>query len=594
MSSRRSTRPSAYDAGSWAIYSNIYQSLMTFKPNAVTPEPDAAESCGFVGQKLQTYQCKLRDDLTFSNGRKITAEDVKYSFDRIFRIKSEVGPAGLFPTLKSVKTEGRTITFNLSGRDATFPQKIATGAAAIVDRTKYPEDKLRAGNQVDGSGPYVLTSYESGNRAELVPNLKYKGALKKTGEAVNIRYFKTSEELQTSWDNDEVDIAHRQLPSETLANLNVNDPDVRVTEAASAEIRNIIFNSRADSPFGEKKVRQAVAALLDRGPLVRKVYQGTVDPLYSLIPTGYIGHSTPFFDAYPSADPARAKQLLEQAGVQTPVAVDFAYREGDMYTKETAELRRQLEKDGLFKVSVQAVEWTKYQKGYAAGEYDMYTVGWFPDFPDPDTFSQPLVGTGNVLHNGYSSKKMDQLIAATQQFSDRSRTSNDFKEMQALVGEDVRCCRCGRRRTTSSPSPRSPAPSTSPTAPAPGVCGNWPGSDGPPRPSAGGTASVRRRSERHSDGRGPAPAVAVPVPVPVPVSGPGRNSTSSPWTCRTSGRSTRNRESAMARAAIGAVRSTSRRLRSAPSLRSYTQKSTRPICISHINCGSSGASSDRS
>ncbi|CAM5702731.1 peptide-binding protein [Streptomyces badius] len=253
-------------AGSWAIYSNIYQSLMTFKPNAVTPEPDAAESCGFVGQKLQTYQCKLRDDLTFSNGRKITAEDVKYSFDRIFRIESEVGPAGLFPTLKTVTTEGRTITFNLSGRDATFPQKIATGAAAIVDPTKYPGDKLRSGNQVDGSGPYVLKAYEAGNRAELVPNLKYRGALKKTGEAVNIRYFKTSEELQTSWDNDEVDIAHRQLPSETLADLDVNDPDVRVTEAASAEIRNIIFNSRENSPFGEKKVRQAVAALLDLGP----------------------------------------------------------------------------------------------------------------------------------------------------------------------------------------------------------------------------------------------------------------------------------------------------------------------------------------
>ncbi|MGW4835933.1 ABC transporter substrate-binding protein [Streptomyces globisporus] len=427
----------AYDAGSWAIYSNIYQSLLTFKPNAVTPEPDAAESCGFVGQKLQTYQCKLRDDLTFSNGRKITAEDVKHSFDRIFRIKSEVGPAGLFPTLKSVKTEGRTITFNLSGGDATFPQKIATGAGAIVDPTQYPGDRLRAGNQVDGSGPYVLKAYEPGKSAELVPNLKYRGALKKTGEAVDIRYFKTSEELQTSWDNDEVDIAHRQLPAETLADLNVNDPDVRVTEAASAEIRNIIFNSREDSPFGKKKVRQAVAALLDRGPLVRNVYQGTVDPLYSLIPTGFIGHSTPFFDAYPSSDPARAEQLLEQAGVQTPVAIDFAYREGDMYTKETAELRRQLEEDGLFKVSVQAVEWTKYQKEYAAGKYDMYTVGWFPDFPDPDTFSQPLVGTGNVLRSGYSSKKMDQLIAATQQFSDRSRTSGDFKEMQALVGEDV-------------------------------------------------------------------------------------------------------------------------------------------------------------
>lgn len=556
----------AYDAGSWAIYSNIYQSLMTFKPGAVTPEPDAAESCGFVGQKLQTYQCKLRDDLTFTNGRKITAEDVKHSFDRIFTIKSDVGPAGLFPTLDSVTTEGRTITFNLSGKDATFPQKIATGAAAIVDTTKYPEDKIRPGNQVDGSGPYVLKSYEHGTRAELVPNLKYKGALKKTGQAVTIRYFKTSEDLQTSWDAGDVDVAHRQLPSETLAELNMNDPDVRVTEATSAEIRNIIFNVREGTPFADKKVRQAVAALLDRGPLVRKVYQGTVDPLYSLIPTGFIGHSTPFFDTYPSSDPKRAAQLLQQAGAKTPVPVNFAYREGDMYTKETAELRRQLEKDGLFKVSVEAVEWTKYQKEYAAGKYDMYTVGWFPDFPDPDTFSQPLVGTGNVLHSGYSSKKMDQLIAATQQFSDRSRTSSDFKEMQSLVGEDVPCCRCGRRRTTSSPSPRSRAPSTSPKAPAPGVCGN----------SAGSDRGVRQGPQ----GR---PAAAG--------GGPGRNSTSSAWICRTSGRSTRNRESAMARAAIGAVRSTSRRLRSAPSLRSYTQNSTSPICINHINCGSSGASS---
>ncbi|MEI7033108.1 ABC transporter substrate-binding protein [Streptomyces pratensis] len=427
----------AYDAGSWAIYSNLYQSLMTFKAGAVTPEPDAAESCGFVGQKLQTYQCKLRDDLTFSNGRKITAEDVTYSFKRMLRIKADVGPAGLFPTLDTVVSEGRTITFNLSGKDATFPQKIATGAGSIVDSTKYPEDKLRTGNQVDGSGPYVLKSYEAGARAELVPNLKYKGALKKTGGAVDIRYYKGSEELLSGWNNGEVEVTHRQLPPARLAELYAGDPELRVTEADSAEIRNIIFNVRDDSPFADKKVRQAVASVIDRGPLVRDVYKSTVEPLYSLVPQGYIGHSTPFFDLYPSADPKRAERLLEEAGVETPVAVEFAYRADDAYTAETAEIRRQLEKDGLFKVSVKAVEWTQYQKGYAAGEYDMYTVGWLPDFPDPDTFTQPLVGTGNVLHSAYSSKQMDKLIAATQQFSDRSRTANDFKAVQSLVGEDV-------------------------------------------------------------------------------------------------------------------------------------------------------------
>ncbi|MER6105328.1 ABC transporter substrate-binding protein [Streptomyces sp. NPDC001832] len=428
----------AYDAGSWAMYSNIYQSLMTFKPGATVPEPDAAESCGFIGQKLQTYQCKLRDDLYFASGRKMTAADVKYSIDRMIRIKTDVGPSVLFPSLKNVVTEGRTITFNLSSRDATFPQKLATGAGSIVDREAYPPNKLRAGNTADGSGPYILESYQPGVSAELVPNPRYKGALKKTGVPVTVHYYKESDALLAAWKAGQLDVTHRQLPPATLAELNPGDPDLRVTEADSAEIRNLVFNVRDGSPLANKKVRQAIASIIDRGPLVTDVYKGTVEPLYSLIPQGYIGHSTPFFDAYPSPDPERAKRLMQEAGVQTPLHITFGYRGGDeAFAKETAELRRQLEADGLFKVSVEAVDWQKFQKEYPTGKYDAFTIGWLPDYPDPDTFSAPLVGHGNSLHNGYSSKQMDSLIAATRQYSDRGRTAADFKDLQKLVGEDV-------------------------------------------------------------------------------------------------------------------------------------------------------------
>ncbi|MFE7747613.1 ABC transporter substrate-binding protein [Streptomyces sp. NPDC057428] len=427
----------AYDAGSWAIYSNLYQSLLTFKSGAIVPEPDAAESCGFVGQKLQTYQCTMRDDLTFSNGRKITAADVKYSFDRMLKIKTDVGPSVLFPNLASVVTEGRTVTFNLSTRDATFPQKLATGAGSIVDPSAYPKDKLRTGNQVDGSGPYILKAYEPGVQAKLVPNPAYKGALKKTGVAVDIRYFEGSDQLQAAWQAGEVDVTHRQLPADKLAELDPGATDQRVTEADSAEIRNLVFNVRADSPLSDKRVRQALAWIIDRGPLVSDVYHSTVEPLYSLIPQGYIGHSTPFFDAYPQPDPKRAKALMQQAGVQMPLHITFAHRDDDANKAESAELVRQMEKDGLFKVTEKAVEWQAFQKGYAAGDYDAYTVGWLPDFPDSDTFSQPLVGRDNSLHNGYDSAKMNRLITATQQYSDRGRTSSDFKDLQQLVGEDV-------------------------------------------------------------------------------------------------------------------------------------------------------------
>ncbi|WP_418958689.1 ABC transporter substrate-binding protein [Streptomyces tritici] len=427
----------AYDAGSWALYSNVYQSLLTFKSGVTTPEPDAAKSCKFIGMKLQTYQCELRDDLTFSNGRKITGEDVKYSFERMLGIKTDVGPQALFPTLKSVVAEGQTVTFNLSSRDATFPQKLATGAGSIVDRTAYPSRSLREDRKVDGSGPYVLKEYQPGVRALLEPNPKYKGAVSTTGGPVVIRYFKESEELAEAWRTKKVDITHRQLPPRMVSTLDDSKGDIRLTEAASPEIRNLNFNVRPGSPMADKAVRRAVASVIDRPEIVTKVFHGTVEPLYSLVPQGFTGHSTAFFDAYPKPDVKQAKKLLRDAGVKTPVKFTLGFRKDATYAAEAAELKRQLEASRLFEVTVVEAEWQEFQKAYASGKYDAYPVGWLPDFPDSDSFTAPLVGTGNTLHNGYSSRRVDELISATQQYGDRGRAAGDFREIQQEVAEDV-------------------------------------------------------------------------------------------------------------------------------------------------------------
>ncbi|HEY9367078.1 ABC transporter substrate-binding protein [Streptomyces sp.] len=427
----------AYDAGSWAMYSNVYQSLLTFKSGFTTPVPDAARSCKFIGMKLQTYQCELRDDLTFSNGRKITGEDVKYSFERMLGIKTDVGPQPLFPMLKSVVAEGQTVTFNLSGRDATFPQKLATGAGSIVDRTQYPTRLLRGGIRVDGSGPYVLKEYEPGVRARLEPNPKYKGAISNTGGAVVIKYFKESEQLAEAWKAKEVDVTHRQLPPQLVSTLDDTKDDIRLTEAESPEIRNLNFNVRPGSQMADKAVRRAVAAVLDRPEMVTKVFHGTVEPLYSLVPQGFTGHNTAFFDAYPQPNPKTAKELLKDADVETPVKFTLGFRKDATYAAEAAELKRQLEASKLFEVKVVQAEWTDFQKAYAGGKYDAYTVGWLPDFPDSDSFTAPLVGTDNTLHNGFSNRRIDQLIASTQQYGDRARSAEDFKAIQTEVAKEV-------------------------------------------------------------------------------------------------------------------------------------------------------------
>ncbi|MFE7837218.1 ABC transporter substrate-binding protein [Streptomyces sp. NPDC057474] len=427
----------AYDAGSWALFSNVFQSLLTFEPGGAAPVLDAAQSCEFVGNALTVYRCTLRQGLKFPSGREVTGKDVKYSFDRVKRINANVGPAALLDTLQSVSASGLTVSFRLSSPDATFPFKMATGAGAIVDRTKYPTNRLRTDGGADGTGPYTLASYTD-EQVHLTPNGDYQGVAQDIGSPVLMRYYKDSAALQKAWKARQVDVVTRTLPPATLAELSPSDPDQRVTEADSTETRNLVLNVRANSPFQDRRVRQALAALINREKLVAEVYQGTTDPLYSVIPAGITGHTTSFFDANPKPDPQRARELLDEAGVGMPVRFTYGYAEGrGSAAAEAAELKQQLEASGLFYVTTKAYEWTAFQQRYADGKLDAYGVGWVADYPDPDSFSGPLVGTGGSLNNGYSSEQADRLIKDSQRYEDRSRAATDFKELQEVVAQDV-------------------------------------------------------------------------------------------------------------------------------------------------------------
>ncbi|MEU1164229.1 ABC transporter substrate-binding protein [Streptomyces sp. NPDC005921] len=315
----------AYDAGSWALFNNVFQSLLAFEPDGVQPVPDAAESCKFTDSGLRTYRCELREGITFPSGREMTAEDVKYSFDRVKKINSDVGPASLFSTLSSVTAAGRTVTFHLSSPDATFPFKVATGAGSIVDKDKYPANGLRTDNGVDGTGPYTLTSYTRNKQATLQPNGHYKGELSGTGRPVKLDYYTDSAKLAAAYKAKDIDVATRTLPPAMVSKLNPSDPTQRVTESDSSETRNLYLNTRKNSPLHDPLVRRALAWLVNREQLAHTVYDGTVEPLYSLIPTGLTGHTTSFFDQYPTQSVAKARALLEQAGVSTPVEFSFGY-----------------------------------------------------------------------------------------------------------------------------------------------------------------------------------------------------------------------------------------------------------------------------
>ncbi len=169
--------PAAAWDGSWELFRNIYQTLLSYPNGATTPQPDAAESCKFTDGSSRVYRCELREGLKFSNGDPIDAKAVKYSIDRIKKINAETGPAGLLGSLDSVATSGdREVTFKLNKSDATFPFVLATPGMSLVDPDDYPADALRKDSGIVGSGPYRLESYDEGKQAVLARNGNYEAS----------------------------------------------------------------------------------------------------------------------------------------------------------------------------------------------------------------------------------------------------------------------------------------------------------------------------------------------------------------------------------------------------------------------------------
>jgi peptide/nickel transport system substrate-binding protein len=84
------------------------------------------------------------------------------------------------------------------------------------------------------------------------------------------------------------------------------------------------------------------------------------------------------------------------------------------------------------------VPFTQYEKDIAAGKYGVYVKGWVPDYPDPDNFTAPFFGKGNVLGNHYSNGTITgSLIPDTAAQSDRSATDADFGRLQDIVATEL-------------------------------------------------------------------------------------------------------------------------------------------------------------
>lgn len=435
----------AYDVGTWNILRQTVQTLMVQPRGEGEPVPEAAESCGFTDAGNERYSCTLRDGLKFANGDAVTAADVKYSIDRALSIEADSGVFALLSGIDTVETQGdREVIFHLKAADATFPYKLSTPVAGIVNPDDYDKGKLREGFEVDGSGPYTLEAEVEGDemvRATFTKNPSYKGALKVNNDKVELVSFEDAGVMGAALEKGDIDVMARNMSPEQIRTLAGNaDDDVDLVEMPGMEIRYLAFNTTAET-VKDKAVRQAMAYIVNRSELVSKVYGSQAEPLYSLVPASVTGHSNSFFNKYGEPSTTKARDLLQGAGISTPVKLTLHYTTdhyGPATKDEFEQLQKQFNDSGLFDVDIKGTAWKTFRPAGQKGEYDVYGMGWFPDFPDADNFLAPFLGEDNFLGSPYANSKIrKELIPESRRQADRLAAADSLTNIQDIVANEV-------------------------------------------------------------------------------------------------------------------------------------------------------------
>ena len=442
----------SYDLGSSTLQANLYQTLVTVPPQSTDIVGDAAQSCEYTDPS--TYKCTLKPGLKFSNGDALTSSDVKYSFERAIKIQDPNGAAiyllgSITDTAKdgtvtlndgAIETpDDSTVIFHLDHPDTTFQYVLTySSAAAIVDEDVFPADTKLDDDKVIGSGPYELSQYKAGEQAVLELNPQYGGDHKGQTAQIFVKYYSEPSALKLAAESGEVDVAWRSLSPTDIADLNKSDK-VTVATGKGSEIRYWVWNLN-DGVGKEAAVRQAAAQVFDRDAIAKDAYDGTVDPLYSIVPPGYAGQKDSFQETYGSPDVGKAKQILSAAGIKTPVKITVGWTPthyGPNAEDEANEVQRQLEASGLFQVTLKSTEWEQYQTIYKQGAYDLWMLGWFPDYPDADDYLSPFMVDGGFFQNGYKSPEADKLVSDEQSTDNSATREAAFGKLQDLAAKDV-------------------------------------------------------------------------------------------------------------------------------------------------------------
>lgn len=400
----------AYAVHDWELIKNTGEGLLTWKPGTTELEPALATDLPVISEDGLTYTLTLRDGIKFADGLELTATLYADQLNRLLTIgptcPNDVADALAIPYVESiVAPDDSTLVFTLKAPIAFFPQLLATApyVPAHPDIFLAEECVLFPAAPIYGVGPWYISQFTQNEQVVLEPNPYYEGSLELGSDQIIVRYFTDPQTMALAVQNGEIDIAWRFLGSELIAQLQDMD-GLTVGTIDGGAIRYLIINHTM-APTDDPNVVKGIASAIDRDAISDIVFGGTVSPLYSQNPPGFLGATEAFDIMYGAPNLDQARQYLADSGYDesNPLLLDLWYPP-EHYGASTAAwmevIKQQLEATNVIVVTLHAQEWSTYVTALTGGEsYAAGVLGWFFDYPDPSNYLDPFVYNGGMGTN---------------------------------------------------------------------------------------------------------------------------------------------------------------------------------------------------
>jgi peptide/nickel transport system substrate-binding protein len=402
------------------VHYNILEGLTKINLNgSITPL--LAESWS-IDPDGKVYTFKLRKGVKFHDGEDFDASDVKFSFERA-KAEGSTNKAkkAVFDNISRIETpDPLTVILVLNNADGNFLFRMGENTAVILD----PKSAATTASKPVGTGPFRFEDWRKGASIAMVKNDAYRNAAAVKLKRVTFRFINDPAAQVAALLAGDVDAMPRMGAPQNLKQF---QSDKRFSvEVGGTEGKTIVSINNKKKPFDDVRVRRAIAAAIDRKAVIDGAMEGYGAPIGShMVPSdaGYVDLTS--VNPY---NPEKAKALLKEAGVATPLNVTLLLPPPQYARKGGEIVAAQLAKVGIV-AKIENVEWAQWLSGPFKGNFDLTIISHVEPL-DFDRYADP------AYYWGYDSKAYKDLFAQYNGTADTKGRMKILGDIQKLLAND--------------------------------------------------------------------------------------------------------------------------------------------------------------